>query len=193
MAVQLTAVMILAIFYGCYFSKMLAQRRKGIQTDQMGKGKTGEARTIELTMKVTTLLVPLVELMSIYRNISGLPGWVRYLGIVLALLGDVVFVISVRTMKDSWRAGVSETDKTDLVTSGVYRFSRNPAFLGFDLVYLGLLLMFFNWALCALSCFAALMFHLQIVNVEEAFLLSVFGDEYLEYRKHVGRYVGRRE
>lgn len=88
MAVQLTAVMILAIFYGCYFSKMLAQRRKGIQTDQMGKGKTGEARTIELTMKVTTLLVPLVELMSIYRNISGLPGWVRYLGIVLALLGD---------------------------------------------------------------------------------------------------------
>ena len=66
MAVQLTAVMILAIFYGCYFSKMLAQRRKGIQTDQMGKGKTGEARTIELTMKVTTLLVPLVELMSIY-------------------------------------------------------------------------------------------------------------------------------
>ena len=62
MAVQLTAVMILAIFYGCYFSKMLAQRRKGIQTDQMGKGKTGEARTIELTMKVTTLLVPLVEM-----------------------------------------------------------------------------------------------------------------------------------
>ena len=96
-------------------------------------------------------------------------------------------------MRDSWRAGVSETDKTDLVTSGVYRFSRNPAFLGFDLVYLGLLLMFFNWALCALSCFAALMFHLQIVNVEEAFLLSAFGDEYLEYRKHVGRYVGRRE
>ena len=40
MAVQLTAVMILAIFYGCYFSKMLAQRRKGIQTDQIGKGKT---------------------------------------------------------------------------------------------------------------------------------------------------------
>lgn len=181
MAVQLTAVMILAIFYGCYFSKMLDQRRKGIQTDQMGKGKTGEARTIELTMKVTTLLVPLVELMSIYRNISGLPGWVRYLGIVLALLGDVVFVISVRTMKDSWRAGVSETEQTALVTDGIYQLSRNPAFLGFDMVYIGILLMFFHGILLVFSAAAMFMFHLQIVRVEEPFLDAAFGDDYREY------------
>ena len=188
MAVQLTAVMILAIFYGCYFSKMLAQRRKGIQTDQMGKGKTGEARTIELTMKVTTLLVPLVELMSIYRNISGLPGWVRYLGIVLALLGDVVFVISVRTMKDSWRAGVSETEQTALVTDGIYQLSRNPAFLGFDMVYIGILLMFFHWILFVVSGVAMFMFHLQIVRVEEPFLDAAFGEDYREYKKKLNRY-----
>ena len=144
-------------------------------------------------MKVATIAVPLAEIVSIALNATALPVWARALGLSLALAGDAVFIAAVLTMRDSWRAGVSETDKTDLVTSGVYRFSRNPAFLGFDLVYLGLLLMFFNWALCALSCFAALMFHLQIVNVEEAFLLSAFGDEYLEYRKHVGRYVGRRE
>ena len=144
-------------------------------------------------MKVATIAVPLAEIVSIALNATALPVWARALGLLLALAGDAVFIAAVLTMRDSWRAGVSETDKTDLVTSGVYRFSRNPAFLGFDLVYLGLLLMFLNWALCALSCFAALMFHLQIVNVEEAFLLSAFGDEYLEYRKHVGRYVGRRE
>ena len=144
-------------------------------------------------MKVATIAVPLAEIVSIALNATALPVWARALGLLLARAGDAVVIAAVLTMRDSWRAGVSETDKTDLVTSGVYRFSRNPAFLGFDLVYLGLLLMFFNWALCALSCFAALMFHLQIVNVEEAFLLSAFGDEYLEYRKHVGRYVGRRE
>ena len=190
---QLAALAVLLAFYGCYFAKMLAQRRKGIQTDQIGKGKTGLVKTVELTMKVATIAVPLAEIVSIALNATALPVWARALGLSLALAGDAVFIAAVLTMRDSWRAGVSETDKTDLVTSGVYRFSRNPAFLGFDLVYLGLLLMFFNWALCALSCFAALMFHLQIVNVEEAFLLSVFGDEYLEYRKHVGRYVGRRE
>lgn len=190
MAVQLAAVIILAIFYGCYFSKMLAQRRKGIQTDQMGKGKTGSARTIELTMKVATLFVPVAELISIYLNISGLPGWARIMGIALALLGDVVFVISVRTMKDSWRAGVSETEQTKLVTDGIYQISRNPAFLGFDMVYIGILLMFFNWILFLFSAAAIFMFHLQIVKVEEPFLDAAFGDDYRKYKKKVNRYLG---
>ena len=95
-------------------------------------------------------------------------------------------------MQDNWRAGVSKTDRTSLVTRGIYRISRNPAFLGFDLVYIGILLMFFNWALLLLSAFAALMFHLQIVNVEEDFLQHAFGEEYSEYKRTVNRYLGRR-
>lgn len=47
-------------------------------------------------------------------------------------------------MKDSWRAGIAENDKTEIVTSGIYQISRNPAFLGFDCVYIGLMLMFFK-------------------------------------------------
>ena len=43
-------------------------------------------------------------------------------------------------MKDSWRAGVSYEEKTDLITSGIYQISCNPAFLGFDLVYVGIVL-----------------------------------------------------
>lgn len=69
--------------------------------------------------------------------------------------------------------------------------SRNPAFLGFDLLYIEILLMFFNWVLFVFSLVAIVMFHLQIVNVEEDFLISAFGEEYLNYRKKVKRYVGR--
>ncbi len=43
-------------------------------------------------------------------------------------------------MKDSWRAGIPDSDKTELVTTGIYKYSRNPAFLGFDLQYMGVLL-----------------------------------------------------
>ena len=43
-------------------------------------------------------------------------------------------------MRDFWRAGIPETDKTELVTEGIYQISRNPAFLGFDLLYIGILL-----------------------------------------------------
>lgn len=192
MAFQIIAITILLVFYGCYFSKMIIQHNKGIQTNQIGKGKTGLVRVIELTMKVITIVVPLVEVASICLNTTPLALEIRIIGIALAIAGDIVFVISVITMKDSWRAGVSKTDKTQLVTNGIYQISRNPAFLGFDLVYIGILLMFFNWILLAVSVLAIIMLHLQIVNVEEDFLVSAFGDEYLEYRKKVRRYLGRK-
>nr|WP_300825021.1 methyltransferase [uncultured Schaedlerella sp.] len=89
------------------------------------------------------------------------------------------------------RKGI-KTDQTELVTNGIYWFSRNPAFLGFDLVYIGILLMFFHWILLAASVFAGVMLHLQIVYVEERFLKKVFGEEYLEYQKKVCRYLGRK-
>ena len=191
MGFQLGAIAVLLVFYGCYLGKMMAQRRQGIQTDQMGKGKAGKTKAIELTMKTATFLVLIVEVISIWRSASSMPPAMRVIGFVLAVCGDVVFIVSVLTMRDSWRAGVSETDKTELVTDGIYQISRNPAFLGFDLVYLGILLMFFNWILCAASIFPAVMFHIQIVNVEEPFLEKEFGKTYEEYKRTVNRYLGR--
>ncbi len=123
MGFQIVAVIILLAFYGCYFGKMLMQKQKGIQTDQIGKGKMGLVKAIELTMKVTTICVPIIEVVSIFLNTTALPIWARYSGVVVAILGDVIFIISVWTMRDSWRAGVSETDKTELVTDGIYQIS----------------------------------------------------------------------
>ncbi len=192
MPFQMIALMVLLIFYGCYFGKMIHQKKQGIQTDQIGRGKTGLARTIEITMKIVTILVPIVEVISIVLHSSILPIPVRSVGAAVAILGVAVFVFSVWTMRDSWRAGVSHTDKTELITDGIYQISRNPAFLGFDLVYIGVLLMFFNWLLFLVCAIAILMFHLQIVYVEEPFLLTAFGDEYVNYQNNVNRYLGRK-
>ena len=60
------------------------------------------------------------------------------------------------------------------------------------ILYIGTLLMFFNWILCFLTVFAVIMYHLQIVNVEEDFLFATFGNEYLQYKKKVCRYIGRK-
>lgn len=189
---QVAGIAIMLVFYGCYFIKMISQHKKGIKTDQIGKEKVGFVKLVEITMKVFTYLVPAVEIVSIILNTSFFAVPVRIVGVLVAVVGVAVFIISVLTMRDSWRAGVSKTDKTELVTKGIYKISRNPAFLGFDLMYLGILLMFFNLVLFEVSLFAMLMFHLQIVNVEEEFLLKAFGDEYLRYKKKVCRYIGRK-
>ena len=192
MIFRIIALIFLAAFYACYYIKLLGQKKKGIKTSQIGSGKTGFVKWVECTMMVSTVLVVIVELVSIVLGTTLLPTWARWLGVGFAAVGVVVFIMAVITMRDSWRAGVSKSEKTELVTSGIFGISRNPAFLGFDLVYLGILLMFFNWGLFAVSIFAALMFHLQIVNVEEDFLLESFGEDYLNYRKKVNRYLGRK-
>lgn len=192
MIFKIFGCIVLIIFYGTYFIKMISQKKKGIQTDQIGKGKDGTVKCIELTMKVATYSVPVAEGISIVLNTYIFPDWMRSVGIGVGGIGVVVFIVSVLTMSDSWRAGVSETDKTKLITTGIYQISRNPAFLGFDLVYIGILLMFFNWVLFIVSIFAMIMFHLQIVNVEEDFLIGTFGEEYLTYKNKVNRYIGRR-
>ena len=171
---------------------MLAQKKQGIQTDQMGKGKEGFVKFIEVTLKLVTCLTPIVELISIFLFKPLLPEVARWIGALLGVAGVSIFIISVVTMRDSWRAGVSENEKTELVTEGIYQISRNPAFVGFDLLYIGILLMFFNWLLFAISAFAMVMFHLQIVNVEEDFLIVTFGADYINYKNKVCRYLGRK-
>lgn len=192
MIFQIIAIAILIAFYGCYFVKLLSQKKKGIQTDQMGKGKVGFIKFVEITMKISAILVFAVGLVSIFIGTSHSFTPLRIMGTIVSIVGTAVFIISVLTMRDNWRAGVPETDRTELVTNGIYQISRNPAFLGFDLLYIGILLMFFNWVLWAASVFAIVMYHLQIVNVEEDFLLITFGDEYVEYKKKVCRYIGRK-
>lgn len=188
---QIIAVLIMLAFYGCYFAKMFSQRRQKIQTDLLGKGKTGFVKFVEIALKIVTYTIVAVEIVSIFMDWNIAPLWLRIVGAVIGVCGVAVFVISVYEMRDSWRAGVPEKAETKLVTSGIYRYSRNPAFLGFDLIYIGILCMFLNGILLAVTVLAVLMLHLQIVNVEEPFMLDAFGEDYLNYRKKVFRYIGR--
>lgn len=189
---QIIGLVILAVFYGVYFGKMLSQRAKGIRTDQMGKGKTDRRRRrIEIVMKAATVCAALADLAAVILGRSVLRYGGKTAGMVLGILGALLFSAAVFTMADSWRAGIAEHDETKLVVRGIFRISRNLAFLGFDLVYTGILLMFFSWPLAVVTLWAVLMLHLQILQ-EEKYLPTVFGDAYRSYRKKVCRYFGRK-
>lgn len=184
-------ILIISIFYSVYFSKMLLQKRKGIQTNHIAKGKKNQTFYIELLMRLATYIVVVIEVVSILVVKQRLTKGFVICGIVLGLIGDLIFTLAIISMKDSWRAGLAENDKTEMITGGIYKISRNPAFLGFDCVYISILLMFFNIPLLIFTCFAIIMLHLQILQ-EEKYLPNVFGDEYIHYKKKVCRYLGRK-
>lgn len=188
---KLMAIFILAVFYAIYFGKMIIQKKKGITTHQIGKRKEKKLHTVETLMSVATFSVVIIQLLSIFFDWNIMPSGARFTGFCIAGIGDIFFLISVTYMKDSWRAGIPEKDKTKLVTDGIYKFSRNPAFVGFDFMYIGILLIFFNIGTLLFSLFSIMMLHLQILQ-EEKYMAKTFGEEYLEYKKKVFRYIGRR-
>ena len=187
----LSALLVLAVFYGIYFAKMLAQKRRGIRTRQIGRRKEKSIHTVEVLMSIATLGAPMAQLMSIAFGWSHLPANARFTGFLMGLLGDGIFLLSVLCMKDSWRAGIPDKDRTELVTTGIYRYSRNPAFLGFDLMYAGVLLLYGNLLTLGFSVFAMVMLHLQILQ-EERYLVEAFGAPYQAYCRQVFRYLGRK-
>ena len=193
---KIIAFALLGIFYAAYFGKKIAQKKQGIQTNQIGVGsKPKRVLRIERLMGAATLLVVPIEVLSI----AVFPQWtllsclydcptLQWAGLIIAALGVAFFITAIRTMADSWRAGIPEKDRTQLVQTSIYRISRNPAFVGFDLVYIGLLIAFPNLLHAIFALFPMIMLHLQILQ-EEPYCRATFGAEYEAYCKNVRRYL----
>lgn len=191
MIYKLTAILILLAFYSFYIAKIMIQRKQSIKTNQMGIGnKPKKVLMIERIMSVATVTVIIAEVCSIFLVKNYLMPELRIAGIIIGITAVLFFAMATSTMKNSWRVGIPE-EKTMLISNGIYRWSRNPAFVGFDLLYVSICLLFFNIPLLILSIWAALMLHLQIIQ-EEAHMMTMFGEEYETYRKHTMRYLGRR-
>ena len=189
---RILALLVLAVFYGIYLVKQRRQKRRGIQTMQIGRGKDTQTHMVETMMGIATVGIIPAQLLSITFGWSHLSANARFTGFCVGMVGDLIFLISVLCMKDSWRAGIPDSGKTELVTDGIYAYSRNPAFLGFDLQYVGVLLLYCNLLTAAFTAFAIAMLHCQILQ-EERYLTAAFGEEYLEYQRRVFRYLGRRK
>ena len=81
------------------------------------------------------------------------------------------------------------SNSTALVTEGMYRYSRNPMYLGLLLLTIASTIWFGNWLGIIINIvFIFLINILQIIPEEEA-LLKIFGEEYGEYKKNVRRWI----
>ncbi len=188
---RIISLIIMAIYYSFYIAKLLILNKKSIKTNQAGIGnKPKKVIIVERIMSIATVSTIVIEVYSILFTTPNILDGVRIIGIVFGILAIIFFALATITMKDSWRVGIPE-EKTSLISTGIYKWSRNPAFVGFDLLYISICLIYFNLPLLLISIFAGTMLHLQILQ-EEKHMQNMFGKEYEEYKKHTLRYFGRR-
>lgn len=153
-------------------------------------------------MTALELRVPPVAVLLVAGLLMGLIAWctpallwgyairtgiglaVGSIGILIALAGVLSFRRA-RTTVNPLRPEAASS----LVASGIYRYTRNPMYLGMLLVLIGWAVFLARpWALAVLPAFVVYMNRFQI-GPEERALRGIFGAEFDAYRSRVGRWL----
>lgn len=114
--------------------------------------------------------------------------WCDLLGGVLGATGLGICALAQATMGTSWRVGIDNRQRADLITGGIFRWIRNPTYVGLHLVNVGLWLI---WPTTLVASYVLLFFVVMDIQVrcEEEFLATAHGDDYRAYVARTWRYV----
>ena len=111
------------------------------------------------------------------------------LGAALAVAGILVSFAGAGLFLRHDTAIIPFKPATSLVTSGVYRWTRNPMYLGMALIYLGLAVLLNSLPALVLLALVMWIVHRQVIAREEAYLERAFGDEYIAYKNQVRPWI----
>jgi protein-S-isoprenylcysteine O-methyltransferase Ste14 len=147
------------------------------------------------------LLLFLATMVTVAIVVAVKPEWVEhfdplyryhglstvFIGIVLISIGTVLVLRAQHDMGAAWRVGIDSAHSTELVTGGLFRFCRNPIYLGLQIALFGFLSLVPSCFMGTMLLLALLSFQVQ-ARLEEAHLLSQHGEVYAEYCRQVGRF-----
>lgn len=149
----------------------------------------------------TDLLIPPVAVFYFYTIFAAAFDWplvstqrffvseaAAWIGVALCVAGLLVLLISLVSFGRSFRVGIDVEQPDNLVTTGIFSVSRNPIYVGGALVLIGEFLVFPNWIPLLYLAGGLALFRRQVLR-EEQFLREHYGQEYIDYCRHVRRYV----
>ncbi|MDC0948230.1 isoprenylcysteine carboxylmethyltransferase family protein [Gammaproteobacteria bacterium] len=152
--------------------------------------------TIPWWGRLPPLLVTLI-CMVISSLLARLPGF--HFSVSLVWVGLIAVIGIASCIAALWRFRAASTtvhpmqpeQASALVVSGIFHYTRNPMYLGMALLTLAWVL--FGGAVIAMLAVALLVWHLNRYQIprEEAAMLENFGEQYIVYKKHVRRWIGR--
>lgn len=140
------------------------------------------------TLLLAALLL-MIALHLLFPIMQVVPVFWRLLGIFPLGLG---LVVSYKAEKQFHQAGTTVQPfegSSCLVTEGLYRFSRNPMYLGMVLILLGVALLLGSLTPLWVIAFFIGWIHIRFIRHEEEMLFAQFGLDWLEYKARVRRWI----
>ncbi len=134
-----------------------------------------------------------IILMVLIRNVivieKIIPQPYNYLGIILLLLG-IVMTIKVRKLFNKIETEIHTFKKPrKLVTNGLFKFSRNPIYLGFLISLLGVWVLLGTLIPILVCVLFILVTNYWYISFEEKEMEKQFGAEYRAYKSKVNRWI----
>jgi protein-S-isoprenylcysteine O-methyltransferase Ste14 len=140
----------------------------------------------------TYLLLGIVAIVALHlllplRQILVFP-W-RPAGAVLLLAGPILNLVADRQFKQHGTTVKPFERPASLITDGVYRLSRNPMYLGFVLILLGIAILLGTVTSFVVVLMFALLMEYRFIRVEEAMMEETFGEAWQTYKARVRRWI----
>lgn len=180
----------LLLFTSMFIIKNVVLSKK-LKISIRGKNKEAIVSILLITITITVALLCLfiTELHDFFYPIGFLSKKVFVLiGLCLLPISLLISMMTLINMKESWRVGIKTEDKIELITGGIFGLTRNPYFLSLILLFIAYLFLIPNIAVIILSILAIISIHMMIL-AEEAYLVAIHGNDYLEYKRKVARYL----
>ena len=150
------------------------------------------------TAKLGIFRPPLIYAASIVIGLALHWMWPRPLlsGVALGPLGSALIVasllllgVSVQRFRAAGTPVPARKPTTAIVRTGPYRFSRNPIYVAFSLLQLGIAVWVNSWWLVATLAAAIAIVHYVVIPREEQYLDARFGAEYRDYKASARRWL----
>ena len=171
-------------------------RTTGINPYKLGNSDSAHdyiGKLFRVTLIACALVVVVfVFFPLVYQQLLPIPilssNIIAGLGFALLLCSLISVLVAQSQMQRSWRIGIDENVKTELVQHGSFKASRNPIFLGMRIMLLGLFLILPNAVTLTIWIAGEILIQVQ-VRLEEEYLTRIHGDSYLAYQKRVRRWI----
>jgi protein-S-isoprenylcysteine O-methyltransferase Ste14 len=194
-------VFVVILFLGYMILWMLKRRFQtkvsGIDPEVIGRSVAPSQRFFNAMTKVLTAYIVVMIILHA-AGIQYYSLFSRYdplekplfdvAGFLLGIIGLSLCGYAQIIMGNSWRVGIDEERHTDLVTAGLYRFIRNPTYLGLFILCIGVWTIWPTWTIGLFGLVFYLMLEVQ-VRYEEEFLEKTHGETYRLYLQSTKRYV----
>jgi protein-S-isoprenylcysteine O-methyltransferase Ste14 len=179
----------IVLLLGMVLIRALLMRRKGIKAIHFGEIDKKDFLIPPFALFYFYIVFAAAfDLPTVSRQEFFHSGTLSWVGVLLCLVGLFLLFLSLVSFGKSFRVGIDQDHPDELVTTGIFAFSRNPIYVAFGLVLQGLFLVFSNWILLVYMVAAIWLFHRQVLR-EEEYLRSHYGQQYSEYCDRVRRYL----